>query len=194
MNDTPKDPLIADPPLLSYSALGPRQPEDAEEEEENEGVGAKAVRYVRNVDKVFAFVTGLILGTVLLIWAVVGAVFWIPLMIRALIRFSISLIEAMFEGHKPARAAKVLRDAVSFYRRGFVVAVEVVTKEQVREDEEGPVMPNRLLFELLWAALVWYFIALLFGWIQASPMDLVDWFRSIPWGEHFGDLVDRFRT
>ena len=115
MNDPPKDPLVADPPFLSYSALGPRQPGDPVEveEEENEGVGAKAARYVRNVEKIFAFVTGLILGTVLLIWAVVGAVFWIPLMIRALIRFSISLIEAMFEGHKPARAAKVLRDAVA---------------------------------------------------------------------------------
>ena len=37
----------------------------------------------------------------LVIWAVVGALFWIPLVLRAVFRFSISLIEAMFEGQKP---------------------------------------------------------------------------------------------
>ena len=114
-------------------------------------------------------------------------------MIRAMLRFSISLIEAMFEGHKPARAAKILRDAVSFYRRGFVVAVEVVTREQIDHRDEGPVTEHRLLLEFLWALVVWYFIFLLLGWIQASPLDLWDWLISIPWGDHFGDLVQRFR-
>jgi hypothetical protein len=48
--------------------------------------------------------------------------------------------------------------------------------------------------EVLWAILVWYFIFLALGWIQASPVDLWDWFFSIPWREHFGDLVQRFRV
>ena len=129
-----------------------------------------------------------VLGVALLIWAVVGAIFWIPLLIRALFRFSISLAEAMFEGHKPARAARTLLDAVNFYRRGFIVAIELVTREQIYEDEEGPVKENRLLTEFLWALVVWYFIFLLLGLIQTSPFDLLDWFLSVPWAEHMRDL------
>ena len=150
--------------------------------------------YAELASKIFSVLTWVILIVVLIVWAVVGAVFWIPLLIRAMLRFSISLIEAMFEGHKPARAAKILRDAVSFYRRGFVVAVEVVTREQIDDRDEGPVTKNRLLLEVLWALLVWYFIFLLFGWIQASPLDLIDWFFSIPWADHIRDLVDRFKV
>lgn len=146
----------------------------------------------KSVNWIFLGITWAILAVVLLVWAVVGAIFWIPLLLRAMLRFSISHIEAIFEGHKPAEAARILRDAVSFYRRGFVVAVEVVTREPVDRREEGPVKENRLLLEFLWALLVWYFIFLLFGWIQASPMDLVDWFFSIPWADYFRDLVGRF--
>ena len=183
--------MSRDPPFLSYTAMG--RVESEEDPGQTEETSAPSP-YLKAMNHVFTALTWVILFVVLLVWAVVGAVFWIPLMIRAMLRFSISLIESVFEGHKPARAAQTLRNAVSFYRRGFVVAVEVVTKEKVREEEEGSVGQNRLLLEVLWALLVWYFIALLFGWIQASPMDLVDWFFSIPWGEYLGDLIDRFRT
>jgi len=192
VTDQKKDPLVTEPPFLSYTALGERKPEP--EKKEPSETSRKLAPYLQGANKAFTVFTWVILGVVLAIWAVVGAVFWIPLLIRALFRFSISLIEAMFEGHKPARAARILRDAVGFYRRGFVVAVEMVTGEQIRDEDEGPVMENRLVLEILWAALVWYFLALLFGWIQASPLDLVDWFRSIPWGQYFGDLADRFRS
>jgi len=183
--------MTSDPPFLAYRSTG------EVEEEEQGGVRKKRWRpsaYAEVADKVFSVITWVVLVVVLLFWAVVGAVFWIPLMIRAMLRFSIHLIEAMFEGHKPTRAAKGLRDAVSFYRRGFVVSVEVVTREPVDRREEGPVRENRLLLEFLWALLVWYFIFLLFGWIQASPLDLVDWFFSIPWRDYFTDLVQRFRA
>ena len=176
------------PPSLRAEASG------GEEEERGPPAAVKRVNETvsRSVNWHFLGITWVILSVVLLVWAVVGAIFWIPLLLRAMLRFSISLIEAIFEGHKPTRAAKILRDAVSFYRRGFVVAVEVVTREPVDQREEGTVTENRLLLEFLWALLVWYFIFLLFGRIQASPVDLVDWFFSIPWADYFRDLVGRF--
>ena len=183
--------MSAEPPVYRYrTSEGPEGPEGPSGPERD---GSKKGRspYSDVVNKLFTVLTWVVLFVVLLVWAVVGAVFWIPLMIRAMLRFSISLIESMFEGHKPATAARILRDAVSFYRRGFVVAVEVVTGEQPSSQEEGPVAQNRLLLEILWALLVWYFIFLLFGWVQASPLDLIDWFFSIPWAEHFQDLSDR---
>lgn len=186
--------MNADPPTISYRGASELSTDPVPEEPGASKNGSRLTQFGQIINQVFAVFTWIVLFVVLLIWAVMGALFWIPLMIRALLRFCISLIEAMFEGHKPARAARGLRDAVGFYRRGFVTAVEVVTREQIEEDQEGPVKENRLLLEFLWAALVWYLIFLLFGWIQASPMDLVDWFLSIPWGEHFSDLISRFRT
>lgn len=181
--------IDSEPPRLSYrTSKG-----EGEIKDRGEGVQEKIRTYAGVIGQVFTVLTWAILVVILVVWAVVGAVFWIPLMIRAMITFSYSLMESMFEGHKPARAARVLRDAVSFYRRGFVVAFEAIKGGQIDERAEGPVTEYRLLREFLWALVVWYFIALLFGWIQASPLDLVDWFRSIPWGEYFGDLVDRFR-
>jgi hypothetical protein len=186
-----------EPPMYRVDPLaGSREMVDEEEEGTGPTSAAKQVSETVNqtLNWLFLGITWVILAVVLMVWAVVGAIFWIPLLIRAMLKFSISLIESIFEGHKPATAGKTLRDAVSFYRRGFVVAVEVVTREPLDGREEGPVKENRLLLEVLWALLVWYFIALLFGWIQASPLDLWDWLASIPWGEYFGDLLRRFRT
>jgi hypothetical protein len=176
------DTMMSQPPVVSYrSAEGPGE----------DGVGAIADH---PAEKILTVLTWAMLFVVLAVWTVAGAIFWIPLMFRAMIVFCISLIETAFEDKKPASAAKALRNAVGFYRRGFVVAIEVVMRTEVRGDQIEATAENRLLIEVLWAILVWYFIFLLFGWIQASPLDLVDWFISIPWAEHFGDLIQRFRV
>jgi hypothetical protein len=172
---------------LSYTALGrleEEEPDSGSDDEENVNP------YLKTANTVFKVLTWAILFVVLVVWAVVGAVFWIPLLVRAMLRFCVNLIEAMFEGQKPVRAARTLKEAVSFYRRGFVVAIEVVTKEEIADAAEGPVTENRLLFEVFWALLVWYFIALLMGWIEASPLDLLDWFLAIPWTDHIRGLMD----
>ncbi len=175
------DTMTSQPPMISYN----QRAEPGE-------VRVKPVER-RPAEKVLKALTWAILSVVLAIWAVIGAVFWIPLMIRAMLRFSINLIEAAFEGRRPAAAAKVLRDAVSFYRRGFLVAIEAVMGDSMDRGEVEATTENRLLLEVLWAILVWYFLFLFLGWIQASPADLWDWFSSIPWGDHLGDLVQRFR-
>jgi len=175
--------MTSKPPVITYGS-GPAPAEES-------GGGSLVAK---PTEKVLTVLTWGILFMVLSVWAVAGAIFWIPLLIRAMIRFSINLIEAAFEDKRPTSAAKVLKDAVSFYRRGFVVAIEVVMGEGTESHPSEQTMENRLLLEVLWAILVWYFIFLMFGWIQASPMDLVDWFFSIPWAEHFGDLVQRFRV
>jgi len=175
--------MASDPPTLSY-----RSPREESDE-------VPTSPYVEATNRFFQGLTWAILAIVLLFWAVFGAIFWIPLLLRAMLRFSISLIEGMFEGRKPTESARILRNAVDFYRRGFIVAVEVVTREEVAEEhqEKGePARENRLLLEVLWAILVWYFLFLWFGWIQSSPVDLWNWFWSVPWGDAllgFGDWV-----
>lgn len=178
----------AEPPRLSYTALG--RLEDGETAGGEAGSEENVNPYLKTANTVFKVLTWAILFVVLVVWAVVGAVFWIPLLVRAMLRFCINLIEAMFEGQKPVRAARVLKDAVSFYRRGFIVAIEVVTQEEIAQEADGPITENRLVFEIFWALLVWYFIALLMGWIEASPLDLLDWFLAIPWTDHIRGLMD----
>jgi hypothetical protein len=145
----------------------------------------------KGTNRVLLFLTWATLVVVLLVWAVVGAIFWIPLLLRAMLRFTISLMEAMFAGQRPTRGARILRDAVGFYRGGFVVAVEAVTREDLPEDRRQPAGESRLLFEVVWAALVWYFILLWAGWIEISPLDLWHRLLGLPWRETLARFLER---
>lgn len=170
------------PPVLVYKRR--RSIETYEGEEVREPQPIKQTKAALNM--VFKVVTGIILLLILLVWLVVGVVFWIPWVLRASFLFLLSLMESTFQGTRPTEAAKVLRDAVSFYKRGFEVAIEMVGREELddEEEEEDAVRPEggRLLKEILWAAVVWYFLLLWAGIIQYSPLDLWESFRSIPWG------------
>ena len=167
-------------PILSYSRLA--QLESSQE---------VPVRHA--VNKAFAGVTWVVLAIVLVVWAVVGAVFWIPLMLRKVLQFSFSHLQSVFVGKRPEGAARALQSAVSFYRRGFVVAFEVIMREEIDGDAKDPETGNLLLLELLWAVPVWYVILFGVGLIQASPVDLWNAFGSIQWGQLLGSLFDWFR-
>jgi len=146
-------------------------------------------------NRLFSVITWAILFVLLAVWAIVGAFFWIPLLLRAMLRFSLGLVQSVFVGQRPDGSARILRDSVSFYRRGFVVAVETVTREKIDgESKEDPQTGNRLLLELIWAVPVWYLILFAMGWIQASPLDLWNWFAEIRWSEMLGSLIDWVRT
>lgn len=147
----------------------------------------------RTVHWVFEGITWFILLVLLAVWAVLGAFFWIPLMVRALLRFSLSLLRAVLVGRRPEGAARALRDAVSFYRRGFVVAIEVVTRAELDGEARDPETGNRLLAEVIWAIPVWYLIFFSLGWIKDSPVDLWNGIASFPWMAFLGELVDWVR-
>ena len=175
------------PPVLVYRRSRPQ--ERFEEEETREPQPLRQAKGAVNL--VFKIATAIILVAILLVWLVVGVIFWLPWILRASFLFVLSLMESTFQGTKPTEAAKVLRDAVSFYKRGFEVAIDMVTREELDEDEENEaVRPEggRLLREMVWAAVVWYFILLWVGTIQFSPLDFWEWLRSIQWGELAGAL------
>ncbi len=176
--------MTGEPPVISYRRT--EEPGDEPPAEmKPETPFSKAATHI------LTGLTWAILGIVLSVWALIGMVFWIPLLLRAMLRFSLSLLEAVFEGQRPTDSARILRDAVSFYRRGFVVAVEAVTKEEIEDEYRESTEGNRLVMEVFWAVLVWYFIFLWWGWVQASPFDIWNWFVGLPWGEAFGNLLQR---
>ena len=176
--------MTTEPPVITYGRVD-------ESAEEGPAEGKPKTPFSRVANYALVGITWAILGIVLAVWAVMGMVFWIPLLLRAMLRFSISLLEAVFEGQRPTDSARVLRDAVSFYRRGFMVAVEAVTGEELEEERRRPMGGNRLVSEVLWAVLVWYLLFLWWGWVQTSPVDVWNWFVGLPWRETFVSLLQR---
>lgn len=127
----------------------------------------------------------------LALWALAGAVFWLPAMVRRVAFYSVALLEAMIEGDRPDEAARRLRRAITFYARGFVTTVEVLTRTSrdeaaaVRDTEtSGQSLDlRRLAVEALWAVVVWYLVLLTVGVVETSPLDLWTSFWSVFWPE-----------
>lgn len=133
-------------------------------------------------------------GTVfvcLVVWALAGALFWVPAMIRRVASYSVALVDAMIDGDRPEEAARRLRNAVTFYARGFVTTVEVLTRAPKEEKavatgagaSERSLDVHRLGIEALWAAFVWYLVLVTVGIVETSPLDVWSWFWAQPWQE-----------
>jgi hypothetical protein len=173
------------PPILLY-----RQHHDVPEGTLRQ---AKSSKPATAANQLLRGLTWAILGVVLIFWAILGAIFWIPLILRSMVMFSITLIEATLEGKKPGAAARILRDSVTFYKRGFVVATDVILKDEVGEGARDTPSEGRLFREILWAVVIWYFILLILGFIETSPIDAWNWWVSLPWGDALDTLLAPLR-
>ena len=136
------------------------------------------------VHKAIRGLTWAILGVCLALWAVVGFLFWVPLLLRSMLEFTLALIQSMLEGARPVQAGRVLRDTVDFYRRGFLVAIEAVFgKLPEPERSQHPMSGSRVVMEIGWALLVWYAVLLMAGVVETTPADLWRGAAEFPWGE-----------
>jgi hypothetical protein len=138
------------------------------------------------------------LGISLLMWAVVGFLLWIPLLVRAIFSFSVSLVHATLTTETADRAGMVVKDAINFYRRGFIVAFDAVhgTAKPDLDDlpPERAVSSGSAINELTWAAISWYFLLLFLGIIETSPLDVFRAVASQPWGEMLNASADSFNA
>ena len=148
--------------------------------------------------------TWLIVATALGIWLLIGFIFWVPLLIRAGIAFSIEVMNATMTGRNADAAGLMLSRAVNFYRAGFVTAIEAIQDKpssQYRtgpqivrdrpwvEDEEDDELevgldPRGFLNEVGWTVLIWYLIASAVGWTAWTPARALGEFFAIDWGYH----------
>lgn len=123
------------------------------------------------------------------VWAGVGALFWIPLLLRRILTYSLALVAAMLAGKKPEAAAQTLRDAMSFYWRGFTVTAEMIAgqpgpaERADRGAENEGLSGLAMVTELTWALLVWYVVLLATGVVEITPLDLWRSLAGIPWWE-----------
>jgi hypothetical protein len=137
------------------------------------------------------YLTWAILSVCLGLWAVIGFLFWIPLLVRSMLHFSVALIQSMLEGTRPVEAGRVLRETVDFYRRGFMVAIGAVFGNVPTPGKpERRMTAKRFIIETGWAVLVWYLLLLAVGVVETSPLDVWDAAAEYPWGDLFGDIGD----
>jgi hypothetical protein len=145
-------------------------------------------------DEVHNMLTWTVLSACLALWAGIGFLLWLPLVLRAMARFVFALAGSMLNGERPVKAGENLREAVSFYRRGFSVAVDAVFHDAKKvRHEEGTVRrrprmtPRDFVFEILWATVFWYVLLYFLGGVTASPID--GWIALIelrPWETFVG--------
>lgn len=164
-----------DPSLLTDEGVHPEEPD---------------LQGKSPLDRATRYLTWGILSVCLALWAVVGFVFWIPLLLRSMVQFSFALSQSMLQGTRPHEAGRILRDTVGFYRRGFTVAVNAVFGPPPKKKPVATtrLTPKKFLFEIVWAALVWYGILFALGAVQTSPLDMWNATVALPWGEWWQGL------
>ena len=103
----------------------------------------------------------------LIIWSVLGAIFWIPLLVRVTGFFVVALVHSTFTGGSVEQAGAALHIAIDFYFRGFRLAYRIF--EDSPNSETVPHVPHisfswmRLLQEGVWACFIWYLILAVIG-------------------------------
>ena len=134
--------------------------------------------------------TWAILSVCLALWAVLGFLFWIPLLLRSMLQFSVALIDSMLQGTRPVEAGRVLLETVDFYRRGFLVAIGAVFGDLPEpERSQRPLQGSRIVTEIGWALLVWYAVLLVTGVVETTPADLWRGVAEYPWRETIDGLL-----
>lgn len=142
----------------------------------------------------FQILTWIVLGTLMLVWAVVGFVFWLPRMLREMAAFSLALVYATMTGADLSPAGDRLKEAIQFYRRGFELAHASVLKSEPPSSVRKAIAvnPRILAKEAVWAVLVWWVLLSLVGAIELTPLAVVRWFTSGAWLAAFDRMMVAF--
>lgn len=108
--------------------------------------------------------------TTIAIWAVVGFVFWVPMIARATLLFTTHTLYANLRHGNASVMNLGLEHAITFYVNGFRNIIDTVVNdvEPERERYSGPAIRfGRLLLETISAGFVWWLTLVSlsqFGW------------------------------
>lgn len=180
-------------PVLHY---GPTYAADEPPEAAGEPTPKRAPKRALKVDDL---ATWCVLGVCLVGWSVVGLFLWIPRLVRAVLLFSVALVQSALAETPAGSAGRRLRSAAEFYRRGFATAVEAVrpNAEEGTDDEEGEdegsswsIDSSLVLRETMWAIVVWYLILWPLGVIPLTPVGIASSIAEVPWSAMWSHIVD----
>jgi hypothetical protein len=101
-----------------------------------------------------------ILCMTLAVWAVIGFIFWIPLLVRVTTVFSAMVIHAAITQQGPGQLRDSLETASGFYPLGFRVAIETLYNPNAGLGSRRASYDlgiGRVLVEVLWTVAFWLF-------------------------------------
>jgi len=126
----------------------------------------------------------------LTIWAAVGFLLWIPRLIRSMVKFSVALMQATITESTADEAARDLRSAADFYKRGFSGAVAAIRSTRGEQPEGGRhIEAAPLIREVAWAMTFWYVVLWAMGVSVWTPADFWAAFNELPWGDLWNRVV-----
>ena len=101
------------------------------------------------------------------IWAVVGLLLWIPLLVRTLLLSVLGIIHGALTGQNPLTVPIRIREASRFYTGQFLTGAGGDQKAGIRRR----LRPIRLLFEVIWATVFYALVLALAGVIELPLAD-----------------------
>ena len=124
--------------------------------------------------------TRLVAAACAAVWAVVGAVFWLPVVLGSILHFGVAHLQAMLDGRVPHEAGAGLRSAASFYMRGFAAALDVARPMAAGSSggrlssfaDKDPIQKGRLLGATGWAFVSWYAALFIVGALDWPHLEL----------------------
>src|SRR4051812_4865299 len=109
--------------------------------------------------EVFIFIIGLI---ALLFWAVVGLIFWIPLLVRVIAIFCVNIVYNVVVTNPKEYSERMkipLDHAIVFYTEGFKRIISTLTIDDTSEinfkNQQGSITWTKFFGELLWVVIFW---------------------------------------
>lgn len=138
-----------------------------------------------------AVMTFIIFIVSMVAWALIGLVFWIPILTRATTVFSGMILYATLTGQKADALRDYLRLASGFYANGFRITTEALYPPKgSASPSEIEFHLGRFIVELLWTSAFWFVVF----WI--SKPDLITPLTARIWStaEWFQQLVTSFQV
>lgn len=109
----------------------------------------------------------------LLVWAIIGLIFWIPLLLRTTIMLLAVIFHAAITRQDPFMMMNSLEAAASFYFNGFKNAINTIKNEAPDSAATIKIKFSVIVIEILWTALMWLVILILFHFIPA--VSFLEW-------------------
>jgi hypothetical protein len=107
---------------------------------------------------------------VLLIWSVVGLLFWLPLLTRITAVYCAIIIAYTFSGQDTSGAGKILDKAVTFYISGFSRILKSVWEKSDEEAVTLHVEWGKLFAQVIYTIFFWGSIGALFYFHERIPL------------------------
>ncbi len=105
------------------------------------------------VDKLIYTIRVFITVVILLIWSVIGLMFWIPLMIRMVAYFCGMITISTFQNVDIKYAQDRLNFSIEFYVMGFIKILDILKRKkfgEIKLETNQPINFKRLLFSIIW--------------------------------------------